>query len=201
MRVTVEILQRQPAKLGLHVAPHAVDGALRDPGHDVALRPGEERRGDVDRHGQQQQAGQLRVVDALARGDVHAGKQLGELVLAACMQSRDDLGLGESGGQRLADETVEDDVGRIADDLRPDDRERDARRAEQGHEDDQRQLGPKPAQQLSQRLAQVPSLTRGRAAHAHEAAAHRPGARPLATAATVDQATAASPSCESTISR
>src|SRR4029077_15674608 len=107
----------------------------------------------------------------------------------------------DAGRQRLADEAVEDDVGRVADDLRANDRERDASRAEKGHEDDERQLRAEAAQQLAQGLAEVPGLARGRATHAHPAPAHRPSGRPLAAITAIDQATAASPSCESTISR
>ena len=72
MRVAVEVLQRQPPELGFDVTPHAVDGALRDPGHDVSLGPGEQRGRDVNPDRKHEQVAELGVVDALPRRYIHA---------------------------------------------------------------------------------------------------------------------------------
>jgi len=67
---------------------------------------------------------------------------LRDLTLAVRLQKRDRLRLGDPGRQHLADDAVEDDVGRVADDLRPNHRECDAADAEDSDDCDQRQIRP-----------------------------------------------------------
>ena len=117
------------------------------------------------------------------------------------LQKRDRLRLRQACRQHLADDAVEDDVRRIADDLRPDDGEGDAADAEDGDNADERKVRPQPAKQLAQGLARVIELGRRRSAHAHPPTGLAPLRGRPSGSLPVDHATAASPSWESTISR
>ena len=197
--VAVEVLERKSRKLGFDVAAQAVDGALGDPGHDVALRPHQHGRQEVKGDGEEQRHPEGCEIDPPSGRHVHPGQHLSDLSLAVRLQERDGLCLGQAGGQHLADDAVEDDVRRGADDLGPDDRKRHASDAEHGNGADQAELGPQAAEQLAQRLAGMAELGGRRARHAAHPAARLP---PLLAGRSwaVDHATA-SPSCESTISR
>ncbi|BBJ42007.1 hypothetical protein SSPO_047250 [Streptomyces antimycoticus] len=86
-------------------------------------------------------------VDALAGGDVHRGHHVGDRALVPVAQPLDGLLLAHPVGQLPSDEASEDQVGRLAEDLRTRHRERDAARAQR--EDQQRDtaLGTEPGQQ------------------------------------------------------
>ena len=62
-------------------------------------------------------------VDALPGRHGHAREHVGELGLTARPQPGDDLLLGHPGRDLGADDAIEDDVGRLAQDLRAEDRE------------------------------------------------------------------------------
>ena len=59
-RRAVEVAQRQPVDLVLDVLAHPADGVLHDAVEDVALQPGQQRRGDVDREHEQQHVARRR---------------------------------------------------------------------------------------------------------------------------------------------
>jgi hypothetical protein len=60
----------------------------------------------------------------------------------------------------------------LAEDLRPEHRERDAHDAEQDHEHDERALGAEPSEQSLRARPEVHRLLAGHRHHAHRAAAH-----------------------------
>ena len=127
MRMAVEVPQREPRELGLDLAAQAVHGPLCDAGHEVLLQPAEDRGEKVDDRGEQQDLRELGEIHTCARHDVGPGQHVGELTLAARPQQLDGLILRHPCRQVLADDTFEDDVRRVADELRADHAEDDAR--------------------------------------------------------------------------
>src|SRR5205814_5996250 len=109
---------------------------------------------------------------------------------------------GQARGKHLADDAVEDDVGRVADDLRPGHGESHAPDPEDRDDAEQRQLRAQPAEKLAQRLAGVLDLRGRRPAHPHPTTwlATLSGLHARTTSRPVDQATA-SPTCDAAISR
>ena len=88
----------------------------------------------------------------------------------------DDLLLGRA-GRRLdgaAEDAGEDEVGRAAEDLRPDRAERDADDGQHEHDDDLDPVRPQPAEQALGRRAEVQRLL-ARLAHLHVRRAARVG--------------------------
>ena len=124
--VVVEVLERQPGELEVDVPAQSVDGPLRDTGHDVALTPAEDGAQQVDDRHHEQHLAEGGEIDARPRRHGHAREHVGELVLARRPEPVDGLLLGDAGGNLLADDSLEDDVGRVAQDLGPGDAERDA---------------------------------------------------------------------------
>ncbi len=70
--MAVEVLERQPGELGLHVAAHPVDRALRHPGHGVALTPTEQSAQEIKESRQAEAPAELSEIDAPSGSDVHA---------------------------------------------------------------------------------------------------------------------------------
>ncbi len=202
--VAVEVAERQPRELLLDLAPQSVDGALRDAGHDVGLRPREERREDVHEHRNSEDPCERREVDALPGDRVGSCEQVRELTLALCTQELDGLLLRNAGRERSPDDAVEDHVHGVPRDLRTDHAEHDAQRAEHDDRGDHRPLGTKAREQLPERASEILGAFDGRA-EAHEWPPALAGLRPPAGAATLGPArhhhAAAAPSCDSTISR
>src|SRR5439155_19105529 len=163
------------------------------------LQPAEDRGEHVHPHRDGEDLRQLGEVDAHAGHDVGPREHVGELLLTTRAQPLDGLGFGHPGRQHLADDAVEDDVGGVADDLRADDAERDARRSQQRDDGDGGPLLAEAREELAQRAAEVFGALRWHA-QTHEAAART--ARPsAATGWASHHHAAASPSCDSTISR
>ena len=200
MGVAVEVFQREAGQLGVGVAAQPVDRALRHPGHDVGEQPGESGGQQIDKRGQRQDLAEPGEIDPMARHYIGARNQIGDSAVPLRSEAGDRLCLADAGGQALADDAVEDDVGRVADDLGPDHGAGHAAQRQDGGDDDASPLRPKPRQELTQRLAQVFGLLRwqhpAEPAAAHWSARRRPPAR-----VTRNHATASSPSCEATISR
>ena len=118
----VEVAEREARQLRVDVAAHPVDGPLDDAGHDVRLAPGEQRAQDVDRRDEQEHvAERLKSMPSWPGVTVMAGEHVRLLGLAGGAQRIDRLLLGEAGRDLLADDAVEDDVRRVAEDLRTDD--------------------------------------------------------------------------------
>jgi hypothetical protein len=86
---------------------------------------------------------------------VRPREHVGELALAARAKGVDDLLLREARGQRSADDAIEDDVHRIAEDLRADHGERDARGAEDGDDRDGRALRTEALGEPAERALEV----------------------------------------------
>ena len=99
-RLGVEVGQRQPAELGFDRLAQPVHGVLDDALQDPARDPQHEGRHDVDEQHDEQDAAHGSEVDALARDEVHAGQQVGDLGLSLGAQPRDDL-LAAQPGRRL----------------------------------------------------------------------------------------------------
>ena len=175
--VPVEVLERQPAELLVDVPAQPVDRPLGDPGHDVGLHPAEGRAEQVDAGQEQQDPAQGAEVDPLAGGQGQAGEHVGQLSLAGGAQPGHCLGLGHADGQLLADRALEDDVGGVAQDLGPDDREGHADDREDEDEDDQGRLGPQPGQQPAKGDLEVLGLLGGHPAHHSARTAHPPAHR------------------------
>ena len=119
-------LQRQPAELAVDVLPQPVDGPLGDAGHDVGLHPAEHRAEQEDADEEEQDPAERPEVEADAGRDVHRREHVRELVLTLGAQPGDDWALRHARRELLADDAREDVVGRVAQDLRADDGERDA---------------------------------------------------------------------------
>ena len=192
----VEVAQGQARQLGVDIAAHPVDRPLGDAGHDVGLAPGEQRADDVDGRDEQEGVPERGEVDARAgRRDGQAREQVGLLGLTGGAQRIHGLLLGHARGDLLADDTVEDDVGRVAQDLRADDGAGDAQDGERDDEDDPGGLGTQRPGQPPERALEVLGLL-GRQAGPAERAAHArrrtPGHRAAATAAAAGAAHAAS---------
>src|SRR5205807_3451053 len=202
MGVAVEIFQREASQLGFGVAAQPVNGALRNPGHDVGEHPGEPGGQKVDQRGEREDLTQLREVDATARHDVGSRHQVGDLTVALRPKCGEGLLLGETGGQALADDAVEDHVGGVADDFGPDHGAGDAAQREDGGNRATRPLWSKPGKELAQRLAQVFGLLRWEHPAETTRSAAKSSARwwPPAHVAR-HHATASSPSWDATISR
>ncbi len=115
-RMAVVVAQRQTGELQVDVPAHPVDGPLRDAGHDVRLPPGEDGARDVDRGDEQQHVAERLEVHAVRHGQ--AREQVRLLRLAGGPQRIDRLLLREAFRDLLADDAIEDDVGRRAEDLR-----------------------------------------------------------------------------------
>ena len=200
MGVAIEVLQRKASELGFGVAAQPVNGALCHPGHDVGEQPGEPGGQQIDERGQQEDLPELREVDAAARHHVGPRHQVGDLAVPLRAKAGHRLRLGDPGGQTLADHAIEDDVGRVPDDLGPDHRAGHTAQRKDGGDDDPGALRPKPRQKLAERFAEVFGFLRWE--HATETAAEPwPRGRPAARRAPRHHATASSPSCEATISR
>ena len=197
--MAVEVLQRQPGELGLDLAAQAVHGPLRDAGHEVLLQPPQDRREKVDGRGKEQDLRELCEIDAGSGHDIRPRQHVGELTLAARPQRLDGLFLRDARGQRLADDPVEDHVRRVADELRADHAENDARRREHRDDRDRHPFRTQARDKPPECAAEVLRLLDGHA-HAHEAAATWPRARPVSRPPHHHHA-AASPSWDSTISR
>ena len=192
VRVAVEVPQRQPAELLLDLAAQPEHGALRDPRHDVPLAVVEGRTEQVHDRRQAEDPAELGDVDAPPRRDVHRGDHVGELGLVMGSQQRDGLLLGDAGLQPLAQDPVEQDVGRIAEDLRARHGEPDGGHAQEQRGNQPEPLGAKPCQQPPQRAPGILAPPCGRSVPSHDPA---PGP------AHHGHAAAASPSWETTISR
>ena len=91
--VPIEVLERQPGELQVHVSAEPIDHPLNDTGHQVVLQPQEERAEDVKRGDDENDLAHVGKVDPGARMKVHAGQQLGQLALSASLQSGDHLRL------------------------------------------------------------------------------------------------------------
>ena len=179
--LVVEVGQRQPVQLVLDVTAQPEDRPVDDPGEQVGLHPAEDRRHEVDPEDEEQDVPDGGEVDAEAGPDVvHRGEHVGHLALPGGPQALDGLGLGHPGGDALAEEPGEDEVGRPGEDLRADRVEHDACHGEHEHGDEPGALGAEGAQQPLRRGAEVLRLL-GRHAHPHvRGAAHgaRTGAAP-----------------------
>ena len=139
--MAVEVLQRQPAELLVDVRAQPADGPLGDAGHDPGLHPAEERAQDVD--ADEQDAGSpASALKSMPWPGVRsiAATHVGELVLAAGRAGRRRPGPCVTPGRQAGwlMHAVEDVVGRVAEDLRADDREGDADDREDDDERDQR---------------------------------------------------------------
>jgi hypothetical protein len=143
----VEVAQRQPGELGLHLLPQPVDGPLHDRGGEPALQDPEQRRHDVDDGNPGQDGAEEGEIDALAGNDVHRGQHVGQVVLAAPAQRLDLLRLADVGVQSLADDAAEDDVGGAPEQQRAGDRQRHAGHAEGQRRGDEEAVRPQHAEQ------------------------------------------------------
>ena len=201
--MAVVVAQRQTRELQVDVPAHPVDGPLRDAGHDVRLAPGEDRARDVDRGDEQQHVAERLEVDAVRHGQ--AGEQVRLLRLAGGPQRIDRLLLRQAVRDLLADDAIEDDVGRRAEDLRAGDGTGHAQDRKQDDQDDPWSLGPKGAGEPPERALEVLRLL-GRQTGATERtataepASGRPSRRP-ARAGWAAHAASSVLSCEYTISR
>ena len=89
--MAVEVPQRQPGQLLLHLTAQPVHGALGNTRHDVALPPGEDGGKQVDQCRQPGYPAELCHVDADSGRDGHPGQHVRQLSLAMSAEQR--LGL------------------------------------------------------------------------------------------------------------
>ena len=112
-------------------------------------------------------------VDAGARRDIQACEQVGLLRLTRGIQGVDRLLLGQPGWDLLADDAVEQDVRGVAEDLRADDRKRDAQDRERDDQADRGASGRSWPSEPPERALEVLRLL-GRQADTAEWAATEP---------------------------
>ncbi len=185
----VEVRQRQPRQLRLHVLAHPqhrpVDGPVHHPGRHRHQQTG----GQEHPEGQQQHAAHRREVDAPARSEVHPAQHVRDAVLAAGPHRLQHLLLGGSRRHLPADDPREDQVGRPAQDLRPGHRQAHARHHRDEHHPQRHPL-----------RRELPQQPPGRPLEVHRPVLRaRPGHHPPRRPG--HQAASASVSWESTISR
>jgi hypothetical protein len=130
-RRVVEEAQREPPELAIDVLAQPEHRPLRDPRHQVLLRPPERRADQVDDREGREDPSDPRVVHARARVELHPREHLGQLVVALRAQPVDHLLLRGALGQLLVDHALEQHVRGVAEELRAEDREHHAERAEQ----------------------------------------------------------------------
>ena len=157
----VDVAQREPVQLVLHVPAQRGDRALHDAVEQPALQVRQQRRRHVDRHDEHQHPPERGEVHARAGHDVLRLDQgrCGVVSRGARVGRR--LGRREAGGQPAAEHAGEDDVRRVAQHQRSDDVERDAGDAEDEHDDDAEPLGRQAAQQPARGRAEGRGLLRG----------------------------------------
>ena len=118
-RVAVEVAQRQAASFSSTSPAQPVDGPLGDAGHDVRLAPGEDRAEEVETAATNSRVCGERVKSMPWPGDDGScSRACRPAGLAGRSQRVDRLLLRQPGRDLLADDAVEDDVGRVAQDLR-----------------------------------------------------------------------------------
>src|ERR1035437_6155020 len=154
--MAIEVLEGQGPKLCLDVTAPGEHRALGNACHEIALHPAEGGAEEIEQCDDAEDHAELREVDALPRGHVHPGEELAQLSPALEAEPSNHLRLAHPRRQRLADDAVEDDVGRVADDPWRDHREGDARRREHCRQGDTRDLGTETAHQLTERLTWMP---------------------------------------------
>ena len=102
----------QPGELLVDILSQGIREAPYEPGHQVRREPHQQRADQVDGDDDDEHLADRAEVDALAGHDVfHAGKHVGHLVLTRRAQVFHRLLLSDPGGQLLADEAREDQVG------------------------------------------------------------------------------------------
>ena len=140
----VEVAQRQAGELGLDVLAHAVDGPLCDAGHHVALRPVQHGPGHVDERRQAKSLPRCPkstptpgVSDMPRTMSASWPCPLDRKRAIACC-------FGHPGREALADDAVEEHVGRAPEYLRPEHGEGDARGCHRDHEHERAFSGESP---------------------------------------------------------
>ena len=203
-RLLVGVRERQPVQLGGDLLAQAEDGALDGVVEQERLQPREQRRGQVDREREQQHAAERAGVDALARDEVEPRQQPGAVVVAGGARLLDELLLGRAGRHRPAEQPGEDEVGRAAQQRRPDHRQPDADDAQDDDGEHAAALGAQPADDPARGRAEVDRALSDHAAAERPAAGARTGDDALgllhAAALHGGHATSCKVSCEATIS-
>ena len=168
--LTVEVGQRQPVELGLDVLAEGEDGALDHRCEQPAGEPLQERRDDVEAHDEEEHLPESGEVDAHTGDDIHPGQQVGQLALTTGAQALDDRCLARTRRQPGPEVALEDEVGRVAEDLRPDGAEDHADHRQHDDDQDQPPLGSEPADDALGGRAKVLGLLPGQT-HLHVTAA------------------------------
>ena len=157
----VEIRQRQPIELGFHVGTQSVHGALDDPGDEVPLRPHEDRRRHVQQQHEEKNPSEGSEVDAGPWHRIGAAQQVGEPTVASRPGLGNCLILGDAGRQLFSDDTGEDQVSGMPEELRADDAERDTDHTQGNKQHDHAPLRCQPFEQPAGRGAEVERLLPG----------------------------------------
>ena len=154
----VEVPQRQPGQLGLHVRAHPEHQPLHDRGGDPALEQRGHRRGGVQGQHDDQQTAQCVEVDALPGVQRQRLDQPGLVALAFVLQPGDHLGLGRPGRDLLGNHPAEDQVRGLAQQPRPGHGQRDVDHGQQQRAGGEQPLGRHVPQQPLARPAEVQGL-------------------------------------------
>jgi len=96
-RLAIEVSERKSVQLVFDIGPQLVDRALNDVVQQVALKKREQGRPDVQGEHDQQNSANGREIDALARNDVNARQEIGDLVLSLGSGALDRLRFREAG--------------------------------------------------------------------------------------------------------
>ena len=116
--------------LVLDFGPQCHHRSLHDDDQQPSLQPDHQGGNQIQRQRQYQGAADRDEVDALPGCDIHAGEQVGEVVVAAVPRGVDSLLLGQAGRQLPTDNTVEKQIGGMAEDAGSDHAEGNAADAE-----------------------------------------------------------------------
>ncbi len=173
--VRIEVLERQPAELLVHVLAKAVDRSLRDLAHGGPGHPREEGGEQVQAREGQQDVTERGEVDADAGREV-VRLQHRRLLWRVLLGQGDRLVVGQVRRELLAEQPGEELIHGDGHDLGPEDLTGRAEERDHGHEADPLALGPQDAHEPAEGLAEVLGLFDGH----HHAVAHRPAHRSAA---------------------
>ena len=160
----IEVPQGKSVNLLLDVLTQTTNGSLDHDVEQIRLQPTEQRRADEQQQHDHQDLADCVEIDSGSRHNCHAGHHVGELTLPRSAQSFNSLFLCRPRLELLADDSVEDQVGGVSQDLRSDRGKYDACGHQSEDQDDDRLVGAQATEETFERRAEVHGLLCGIAA-------------------------------------
>jgi hypothetical protein len=147
---------RKPIELGFDDGTYWVHSAVDDTGDEIPLRPHEDRRRHVQQQHEEKNPSEGSEVDAGPWHGIGAAQQVGKPTVASRPGLGNCLILGDAGRQLFSDDTGEDQVSSLPEELRADDAERDTDHTQANNQHDH---APLRCQPLSSRRDEAPKLS------------------------------------------